>query len=216
VTNESVEQHPAAAELANALTHGFGAALSVAALCMLVINASSIGGASRIVSVSVFGATMVALYGASTWYHSVRDPRWKHCLRVFDHSCIYLLIAGTYTPFMLVGLGGGWGWSLFGVVWGLALCGVVLKIFFINKLPVLSVGIYIGMGWLAIIAIKPVVAALPTAGLIWLVAGGLAYTFGVVFYAWESLRHNHAIWHLFVMTGTACHFVSIYWYVLPL
>jgi hemolysin III len=146
----------------------------------------------------------------------VRDPRWKHWLRVFDHASIYLLIAGTYTPFTLVGLGGGWGWSLFGVVWGMAICGVTLKIFFVNKLPALSVGVYIGMGWLAIIAIKPVVAALPPAGLFWLVAGGLAYTFGVIFYCWESLRHHHAIWHLFVMTGTACHFISIYWYVLPL
>ncbi len=216
MSNELTARYSASAERANALTHGLGAVLSVAALCMLVINASAIGGTYRIVSVSVFGASMVLLYSASTWYHSVRDPRWKHWLRVFDHASIYLLIAGTYTPFTLVGLGGGWGWSLFGVVWGMALCGVTLKIFFVNKLPALSVGVYIGMGWLAIIAIKPVVAALPPAGLFWLVAGGLAYTFGVIFYCWESLRHNHAIWHLFVMTGTACHFISIYWYVLPL
>ncbi len=216
MSNELTARYSASAERANALTHGLGAVLSVAALCMLVINASAIGGTYRIVSVSVFGASMVLLYSASTWYHSVRDPRWKHWLRIFDHASIYLLIAGTYTPFTLVGLGGGWGWSLFGVVWGMALCGVTLKIFFVNKLPALSVGVYIGMGWLAIIAIKPVVAALPPAGLFWLVAGGLAYTFGVIFYCWESLRHNHAIWHLFVMTGTACHFISIYWYVLPL
>ena len=216
MSNELTEPHPASTERASALTHALGAVLSIAALCMLVINASAIGGASRIVSVSVFGASMVVLYGASTWYHSVRDPRWKHWLRVIDHSCIYLLIAGTYTPFTLVGLGGGWGWSLFGVVWGMALCGVVLKIFFVNKLPWLSTSVYVGMGWIAIIAIRPIVAALPPAGLFWLVAGGLAYTFGVIFYSWESLRHNHAIWHLFVMTGTACHFISIYWYVLPL
>jgi hemolysin III len=216
MSNELTARYSASAERANALTHGLGAVLSVAALCMLVINANAIGGTYRIVSVSVFGASMVLLYSASTWYHSVRDPRWKHWLRVFDHASIYLLIAGTYTPFTLVGLGGGWGWSLFGVVWGMAICGVTLKIFFVNKLPALSVGVYIGMGWLAIIAIKPVVAALPTAGLFWLVAGGLAYTFGVIFYCWKSLRHHHAIWHLFVMTGTACHFISVYWYVLPL
>jgi hemolysin III len=216
MSTELTARYSASAERANALTHGLGAVLSVAALCMLVINANAIGGTYRIVSVSVFGASMVLLYSASTWYHSVRDPRWKHWLRVFDHASIYLLIAGTYTPFTLVGLGGGWGWSLFGVVWGMAVCGVTLKIFFVNKLPALSVGVYIGMGWLAIIAIKPVVAALPPAGLFWLVVGGLAYTFGVIFYCWKSLPHHHAIWHLFVMTGTACHFISVYWYVLPL
>jgi hemolysin III len=203
-------------ERINAATHAIGAALSLVALCLLVLQAQSIGGLARLLSVSVFGVSMVMLYSASTWYHAVLDPRWKHWLRVFDHASIYLLIAGTYTPFTLIGLRGSWGWTLFGIVWGLALAGVVLKVFFVHRLPWLSVAVYLAMGWLAIVAIGPVVAALPTGGFLWLLAGGLAYTSGVVFYLWKSLPHHHAIWHLFVMAGTACHFISIYGYVLPL
>lgn len=203
-------------ERVNAATHAIGALLSLVALGLLLLQAQSLGGVGRVVSVGVFGLSMVLLYSASTWYHSVLDPRWKRWLRVFDHACIYLLIAGTYTPFTLIGLRGSWGWTLFGIVWGLALAGVVLKVFFVGRWPWLSTAVYLAMGWLAVIATGPVVAALPPGGLLWLIAGGLAYTSGVLFYVWKSLPYHHAIWHCFVLAGTACHFVAVYVYVLPL
>ncbi len=212
---ELAQGHTPREELANAATHGLGAALSVAALCFMVVQASFGGDVYRIVSVSVFGASMVLLYVFSTLYHSFQAPRVKNVFRRLDHCCIYLLIAGTYTPFTLISIRGGWGWSLFGVVWGLAFCGIVFKTFFLGRFKVVSVLVYLGMGWLAVFALGPIVSALPGAGLFWLVAGGLMYTLGVLFYIWRGLRYHHAVWHLFVLGGTTCHFLSVFLYVLP-
>jgi hemolysin III len=202
-------------EIANSITHGIGALLSVAGLAVLVGFSTTRGDAWHIVSCSIYGATLILLYLASTLYHSISQPNLKELLRTFDHSAIYLLIAGTYTPFMLVSLRGPWGWSLFGTIWGIALLGIVLKTTSFGRLPGISLGFYLTMGWIVIIAIKPLLAALDKGGLWLLVLGGLAYTGGVIFYAWEKLPYSHAIWHLFVMAGSAFHFFAILFYVIP-
>ena len=202
-------------ELINSITHGAGVALSIAGLAVLVTLAALRGTAWHIVSCSVYGATLVLLYTASTLYHSMRSPRVKRFFRIIDHAAIYLLIAGTYTPFTLVNLRGGWGWTLFGLVWGLAVLGVLFKIFFVDRFPIASTIVYILMGWLAVIAIKPLLAAVPSGGILWLLAGGLAYTLGVVFFAWEKIPYNHAAWHVFVLTGSICHYFAVLFYVLP-
>jgi len=202
-------------ELANSATHGMGLALSVAGCALLVTLAALRGNAWHIVACSIYGGTLVCLYSASTVYHSVRSPRLKHVLRIVDHSSIYLLIAGTYTPFTLVLLRGGWGWTLFGLVWGLSLVGILLKVWFVDHLPVASTLVYVGMGWLVVIAIKPVVALVPAAALLWLLAGGVFYTAGVGFFAWQKLPYHHAIWHLFVMGGSVCHYFAVLYYVVP-
>jgi len=168
-----------------------------------------------VVSVSVYGTTLVLLYLASALYHGPRSPRRKERLRVLDHAAIFLLIAGTYTPFALVTLRGPWGWSLFGIVWGLALAGVLLEVCSPGRFPVLSLSLYLGMGWLVVIAGKPLLAALPRGGMAWLVAGGLAYTLGVAFYLWRALPFHHAVWHLFVLAGSALQFFGILFHVLP-
>jgi hemolysin III len=202
-------------ELANSVTHGTGFALSVAGCAVLVTVAALRGSARHIVACSIYGATLVCLYGASTIYHSVSSPRVKHVLRILDHSSIYLLIAGTYTPFTLVLLRGGWGWTLFGLVWGLSLVGIVLKVWFVDRLPVASTLVYVAMGWLVVIAIKPVVSEVPLAAILWLLAGGVFYTGGVAFFAWEKLPYHHAIWHLFVLGGSVCHYFAVLYYVVP-
>ncbi len=202
-------------ERANAITHGIGALLSVAALVLLVMFGALHGDAWSVASGAIFGAALVALYSASTVYHLLRSEQAKKLLRKFDHASIFLLIAGTYTPFLLVSLRGPWGWSLFGVVWGLCLTGMILKFFMAGRFRVLSTGIYILTGWLIVIAFKPLSAALPAGGIWLLVSGGLCYTGGTVFYLWKSLRYHHAIWHLCVLAGSSCHFFSIFWYVLP-
>jgi len=206
---------PLIEELANAVTHGVGLVLSLAGFVVLLVLAIIRGGRWHVASCGVYGATLVILYLASTLYHSFRAPRLKHVLRVIDHSAIYLLIAGTYTPFTLVSLRGFWGWTLFGLVWTLCVLGVIFKAFFINRLPVLSTLLYVAMGWLCVIAIKPLVSAIPAGGLAWLVAGGLLYTIGVAFFASRRLRFNHAIWHLFVLAGSICHYMAVVFYVLP-
>src|SRR5580700_975880 len=172
-------------EIANTITHGVGLALSVAGFVILLVLAALRGGALQIVSCAIYGTTLITLYAASTLYHGIAAPRFKRALRIFDHSAIFLLIAGTYTPFLLVNLRGAWGWSLFGVVWALAIAGIVLKVWFVDRFQILSTAIYIAMGWLALIAVKPLIAAVPIAGIIWLVAGGLLYTIGVLFFAWK-------------------------------
>ena len=202
-------------EIANSVTHGIGAGLSIAALSILVTFAGLFGDAWRVVSFSIYGATLILLYLASTFYHSFQAPRVKKFFRVLDHSAIFLLIAGTYTPFTLVNLRGGWGWTLFGLIWGSAICGILLEIFFIDRFKTLSMAIYIAMGWLVILAFKPLLSAVPAGGMIWLGVGGLIYTLGVVFYLWERIPFNHAIWHLFVLGGSVCHFFCILFYVLP-
>lgn len=202
-------------ELANTFTHAIGLALSVAGLVVLVVLASQRGNATHIAACSVYAATLVLLYLASTLYHASRRPRVREVMRVVDHAAIYLLIAGTYTPFALITLQGPWGWSVFGVIWGLALLGVGYKIFFCGRHPSFSLALYLLMGWLVLVIIKPLLAHLPLGGFAWLLAGGLAYTVGAGFYLWKSLRHHHAIWHLFVMAGSTCHFFAVMLYVLP-
>ena len=196
-------------EWANTATHGLGVAASVVALCILVVFAARGGDAWEIVGVSIFGATLVLLYLASTLYHAAAQPHIKARLKVFDHSAIYLLIAGTYTPFMIGILRGGWGWSMFGVIWGLAVAGVVFKLFFTGRFPKLSTLIYILMGWLVLIAAVPMFTLIPRTTLTWLVIGGVTYTAGTLFYHNERLRHAHAIWHLFVLGGSVCHAIAV-------
>lgn len=202
-------------ELANSITHGLGIALSVAGLVILVVLSAIHGNAWHVVSCAIYGATMILLYTASTLYHSFQNPNVKRIMRVLDHSSIYLLIAGTYTPFTLVTLHGPWGWSLFGVVWGLAMAGIAFKVYFTGRFPKISTIIYVGMGWIAVIAIKPLMDILPAGGLIFLFGGGLSYTFGVIFYVWHKLPYHHAVWHLFVLGGTVLHFFAILFYVVP-
>jgi hemolysin III len=204
-----------AEEVASSITHALGGLLAVAALTLLVVFAVHAGDPRRVVSVSVYGATLVFMYVASTAYHLVRPPRAKRVMRILDHASIYLLIAGTYTPVTLVTLRGGWGWSLFGVTWGLAVAGVVLKAFFIDRHELLSTVLYVAMGWVVLVAVKPLLASLPIGGVGWLVGGGVAYTAGVAFFVWDLLPFNHAIWHLFVLAGSICHFFCVLLYVLP-
>jgi len=194
-------------------THAVGTALAIVALVTMVLVAE--GEAFKTISASVFGGTLVLLYLSSTIYHAVSCPRRKPWLQALDHACIYLLIAGSYTPLTLVALRGPWGWSLFGVVWFLALAGVLLKTLGRGKRTSWwSTGLYIFMGWLAVFALGPMIRALPMAAIAWLVAGGLCYTGGVIFFAWEKLRFNHAIWHLFVLAGSACHVAATALYIL--
>lgn len=202
-------------EVANSITHGVGLALSVIGLVVLMILAWVKGSALHIASCSVYGVTLVMLYTASTLYHSFRSPRLKHIFKIIDHCSIYLLIAGTYTPFTLVMLRGGWGWTLFAIVWMLCFVGIIFKLFFVNRFMILSTIVYVMMGWLVIIAIKPMVAMIPLGCILWLVAGGLFYTVGVLFFAWHRVPYNHAIWHLFVVAGSVCHFFAVVFYVIP-
>jgi len=209
------EQESFAEEFASTVTHGVGLAMSLTGLVVLVVLAALKGTAWHIVSCAIYGATLVLLYTASTLYHAVRSPRAKHVLRILDHGAIYLLIAGTYTPFTLVTLRGGLGWTLFGLVWGLALVGILFKVFHVGRFPIVSMLVYLSMGWLVVIAWKPVLRTIPGGGIAWLVAGGLAYTAGILFYASHKLPFNHAIWHLFVLGGSVCHYVAVLLYVLP-
>jgi len=202
-------------EIASSVTHGIGVLLALAALSVLVVYAVLRGTAWHVVSCAVYGTTLVLMFAASTLYHSLPWPRSKAILKIIDHSAIYLLIAGTYTPFLLVSLRGPWGWSLFGVVWGLALIGVGFKVFFAGRFKLISTLVYVGMGWMVVVAIKPLCQSLPLGGLLWLVAGGLFYTFGTIFYLWRRLPYNHAIWHAFVFAGSLCHFFSVILYVIP-
>ena len=202
-------------EIANAITHGIGLLLSIAGFVVLLVLAALRGTAWHIVACSIYGATLICLYTASTLYHAVISPRVKRALRIFDHSAIYLLIAGTYTPFLLVSLRGPWGWSLFGVIWGLALVGVLFKFWFVERFAILSTAVYIAMGWLVVIAAKPVITHLPLTAIIWLLAGGLAYTRGVIFFAAKRIPYSHAIWHLFVLAGSICHYFAVLSTVIP-
>ena len=202
-------------EVANCATHGVGLALSVAGFVALVALAWAYGDAWHLASCGVYGASLVALYLASTLYHGARAPRAKQLLQALDHCGIYLLIAGTYTPFTLVTLRGPWGWTLFGLVWGLALAGILFRVIFGTRYRPLAVASYVMLGWLCVVAVKPILAAVPLAALAWIAAGGLAYTTGVFFFAAERIPHHHAIWHLFVLGGSICHYVAVLMYVLP-
>jgi hemolysin III len=203
----------AAEEVANSVSHGVACLAAVAAMPVLIMISAAKGGAANIVGASVFATTMVLLYLVSALYHALPESRAKRVFLRLDHGFIYVFIAGTYTPFTLGALGGPWGWTLFGVVWALATLGVTLKACNCLSKPWLSTVLYLLMGWLVLIAAAPLVSRVAPAGLAWLVAGGLAYSFGVVFFVLDSrVRYAHFVWHLFVMAGTACHFCAVLWY----
>jgi hemolysin III len=200
-------------EIANVVTHSIGTALSVAGLVILLFLTLSHPDRYCLVSSLIFGATLIVLYAGSTIYHSMRHPHRRRKAQVLDHAMIYVLIAGTYTPFTLVTLRGAWGWTLFGIVWGLAVIGVIREFFFKGKPKWLSMVMYLSMGWIAIIAIKPLIERLPAGGLWLLLSGGLAYTVGTIFYGMKKIPYTHAIWHLFVLGGSTCHFLAVALYV---
>lgn len=201
-------------EVANAVTHGIGAVLSIAALTLLVVFASLKGTAWHVTSFAVYGSTMLMLYTASTLVHSFREGKLKDLFETFDHSCIYLFIAGTYTPIMLTVLRSPLGWTVFGIVWGIAVAGVVFKAFFTKRFVFLSTLFYLLMGWMVVLVWGPLQEALPAGGLHLLMAGGLLYTLGSVFYVWRAFKYHHAVWHLFVVGGSVLHFFAILLYVL--
>ncbi len=202
-------------EIINAISHGTGVLLSIAGLVLLLVYASMQGDIWKIISFSIYGASLIILYLISTLYHLLKTDKLKKLFQILDHSSIYLLIAGTYTPILLINLKGVLGWTYFGIVWGLAIIGILLKSHFINKSELLTVIIYILMGWIIIFALKPLITSISFSGFLWLLAGGISYTAGVVFFLWESLPFQHFIWHLFVMGGSICHFFLIFNYVLP-
>jgi len=200
---------PLREEIANALTHGLGAAAALAGSAVLITLAARHGDGWQLAGAIVFGVALLTLYTASTLYHAIQQPRVKRHLQVFDHCAIYVLIAGTYTPFTL-GLRGPWGWGLFAAIWALALAGVVFKLFFTGRFDRVSTLIYLGMGWLVVVAIKPLFLAMDLWTLGWIFAGGVFYTLGTLFYLRESLPYAHAIWHLFVLGGSVCHYVAVF------
>ncbi|MGA9270765.1 MAG: hemolysin III family protein [Lutimonas sp.] len=202
-------------ERLNIITHGIGFLLSIVALVLLIVYASRYGTVWHITSFAIFGASLIVLYAASTFYHYAKNPDLRIKLNILDHAAIYVLIAGTYTPFTMVVLKGWIGWTIFGVSWGLAIIGIVFKIFYFGRFDRISTIAYVLMGWVVIFAIKPLMDELPTKGLIWLFAGGLAYTFGAFLYSRKNLRFNHALFHVFVLIGSFCHFMAVFFYVLP-
>ena len=199
-------------EIANSVSHGVGLLAALIAAPVLVLDAMQRGGAATVLGATVFATTMVLLYLASTLYHALPQNKAKRVFYALDHGAIFLLIAGTYTPFTLGVLRGTWGWTLLGLVWSLAIAGVILKAVGRLRYPVLSTCLYLGMGWLVLIAVRPLWLHVPLAGLLWLLAGGIAYTAGVAFFAAPRLRYSHFVWHLFVLAGTACHFFAVLWY----
>lgn len=204
-----------AERIGHALSHGLGFVASIVGLAVLVGYASARGDALHVTAVSIFAGSAILLYAASTLYHSLPIPGAEDYLHMLDHAAIYLLIAGTYTPFALVTLGGATGWWLFGIIWTLALIGVIFKLFYTGRFDKLSVGLYLAMGWLVVFFAKPVLRALPEGGLALLAAGGVAYSVGAGFYLWRSLPYNHVIWHGFVLLGTTLHFLAVLFYVIP-
>ena len=202
-------------EMTNIISHAIGLFFSIVALVVMVVRSSLYGNSLHIVSVSIFGASLIALYTASTFYHSSKDPQRRSRLRIFDHATIYVLIAGTYTPLTLITLNGMIGWVIFGISWGMAVAGVVLKLFFTGKYDLISTLMYVFMGWIIVFAINPLINSLSAQGLFWLFAGGVAYTTGAILYSIKKITFNHAIFHMFVLLGSFCHFVAVYLYVLP-
>lgn len=203
-------------EKLNVISHGLGLVLSIVALVLLVVYSSIYGSNWHIVSFSIYGASLILLYSASTLYHYVQNPKWRQKLNVFDHAAIYILIAGTYTPFTLVVLKGWVGWTIFGVSWALAIFGVIFKLYFTGKYDKISTMAYVLMGWLIIFAIKPLINNFPIEGLLWLLTGGIFYTIGAVLYSIRSVKYNHAIFHIFVLLGSFSHFMAVFFYVLPI
>jgi hemolysin III len=212
----SLPRYSVREEIANSVTSGVGFVLAVTGSVALIALATKYGTIWHILSCSVYAATLIVLYAVSTLYHSHYFPGAKTTLRIFDHAAIFLLIAGTYTPFTLVSLRGAWGWSLFGWIWGLAFLGFVFQVHLLRRWPVASVGLYVGMGWAVVVAIKPMFASVAPGGLVLLLVGGLAYTLGIGFYAWRRLPYHHAIWHIFVLLGSTSHFFAILFYIIPI
>lgn len=202
-------------EIAHSVTHGIGALLSVIGLTLLVIYSSMYGDSWHIISSSIYGLTLITLYTSSTLYHAITVPDVKRFLQKLDHAAIFLLIAGTYTPFTLVNLRGGWGWTLFGIVWSIAIAGMIMELIVKRRYKRVSLGLYLGLGWIVMIAIDPMITHVEIGGLILLLIGGLFYSLGVIFYVWKKLLYHHAIWHLFVLAGSAFHFFAVFFYVIP-
>ena len=197
-------------EIANSITHGIGVVVSIAALILLVVFSAQKGDTWRVVSFSIYGSTMIILFLASTLYHSFTNIYMKKLFRIVDHSSIFLLISGTYTPILLLSMRGPWGWSIFGVVWGLTLFGIIFEIFFMGRFKAITIGLYLMMGWIIVIAIKPMIISVPKSLLYYIIAGGLFYTVGIIFYVNKKMKYHHAIWHLFVLGGAVSHFLGMY------
>ncbi len=212
--NNKWQNYSLAEEKLNILTHGLGFLLSIPATVFLILKASMIGDVWQIVSVSIYGVSLITLYLASTLYHSAKNNEKKRKLNVFDHASIYLLIAGTYTPFLLVTLRGPWGWGLFGVIWGAAIGGVVFKLFYTGRFNLASTIAYVLMGSIVLVALKPLIINLSLVGLYWVLAGGISYIVGAVWYLQKKMPYHHAVFHVFVLFGSLCHFVAVYSYVL--
>lgn len=203
-------------EIANSITHGIAALLSVAGLVILIVVSASAKNVWAVTSLSIFGTVLIILYVVSTLYHSISHACAKRVLKILDHSSIYLLIAGSYTPIALVSLRGPWGWTLFGVIWGMAFLGVCLQAFALDRFKVLTTLSYLIMGWLVVIALKPLIQACPKGLIMWLLIGGLFYTFGTIFYSWKKLPYHHTLWHLFVIGGSTAHFFGMLFYIAPI
>ncbi len=215
VNFEGENEYSLVEERLNISSHAIGLLFSVIALILLVVRASEVGDLMYFISFSVFGISLIVLYAASTFYHSVQVPVLRNRMRIVDHAAIYVLIAGTYTPFTLVVLGDRTGWIIFAVSWSMAMIGIVLKLFFTGRFDRISTFMYVFMGWIIVFAFEPLIEKLPYEGLFWLVAGGMSYTVGAILYGIDKIKFNHAIFHIFVLLGSVCHFVSVYFYVLP-
>ncbi|PID47342.1 MAG: hemolysin D [Proteobacteria bacterium] len=213
---QGVKYYSPTEERVNIVSHAIGIILSIVSLVLLVTHAKLHGGTLHVVSFGIFGISLIVLYVASTLYHSSKKPELRKRLRILDHASIYVLIAGTYTPFTLVSLNGTIGWLLFSISWGFALIGIILKLFFTGKYNLISTLMYVFMGWLIIFAIKPLIHNLSPDGLFWLVAGGISYTIGAILYSIKKIKFNHAIFHILVLIGSCCHFLSVFFYVLPI
>jgi len=212
---EKIKYYSPIEEKINVISHATGFILSIVALVLLVLHANLHGNVWHIVSFTIFGASLIILYAASTFYHSAKRSELRNRLKIIDHASIYFLIAGTYTPFTLVTLKGTIGWVIFGTSWGLALTGIILKLFFTGKYNIISTIMYVLMGWVIVFAIKPLINNLPLEGLFWLITGGIFYTIGAILYSIKKIKFNHAIFHMFVLMGSFCHFMSVFFYVLP-
>ena len=212
---EGIKYYSPIEEKINIISHSIGFLLSIVALILLVTHANLHGEVWHIVIFSIFGASLILLYAASTFYHIAKKSELRNRLKIFDHASIYVLIAGTYTPFALITLKGTTGWVIFGISWGLALTGIILKLFFTGRYNLVSTIMYVLMGWVIVFAIKPLINNLPLEGLLWLFAGGISYTIGAILYSIKNIKFNHAIFHMFVLIGSFCHFISVFFYVLP-
>jgi len=215
MTQTLLKSYSVKEETAHAVIHGLGVILSIAALVIMVAQSSVYGDSWHIVSSIIYGTSLIILYTTSTLYHSIPIPVARAVLRKLDHSAIYLLIAGTYTPFLLVNLRDGIGWYLFVLVWFVALAGIILEVYRNDRFKRLSIALYLGLGWLIIAAVKPMLEHVAEGGLIWLLIGGLCYSFGVIFYVRKKMLYHHAIWHVFVLAGSVAHFFAVFFYVIP-